>query len=129
MHPKNVKSVPSLPQGTGIARAELSRLDLLRSFAASARRLSFTLAADELALTQSAVSRQIQMLEADLSVLLFEWRHRALALTDAGMVMQRAVVDSLERLRDATARVRTTEPLRPCSRLPSRARPASPPCG
>ncbi len=106
MRIRNAKPIDALTQGSGIARAELPRLDLLRSFEASARQLSFTLAADELALTQSAVSRQIQMLETDLGVPLFERRHRALALTDAGKVMQRAVVESLERLRDATARVR-----------------------
>ena len=106
MHPRNAKVQNAVTHGSGIARAELPRLDLLRSFEASARQLSFTLAADELALTQSAMSRQIQMLEADLGVALFERKHRALALTDAGKVMQRAVVESLERLRDATARVR-----------------------
>ena len=96
MRPENVKP----PAG------ELPPLELLRSFEAAARRLSFTLAAAELHLTQSAVSRQIQQLEANLGVLLFERRHRALALTEAGGVLQRAVTDSLERLRDATARVR-----------------------
>lgn len=108
MRSRNAKTTIPLPRGHGITRAELPRLELLRSFEAAARHLSFTLAGDELALTQSAVSRQIQMLEADLGVPLFERRHRALALTEAGRVMQRAVVESLERLRDATARVRTT---------------------
>jgi len=84
----------------------LPPLELLRSFEAAARTLSFTQAAAELFLTQSAVSRQIQQLEASLGVLLFERRHRALALTEAGGVLQRAVVESLERLRDATARLR-----------------------
>src|SRR5687768_2337997 len=107
MHPQNAKSVPvpiSTASSTGISagiqRSELPRLDLLRSFEAAARTLSFTLAAKELYLTQSAVSRQIQMIEADLGAPLFERRHRALALTEAGQVLQRAVVDSLERLRD-----------------------------
>ncbi|VTU32646.1 Gcv operon activator [Variovorax sp. SRS16] len=86
--------------------AELPPLELLRSFEAAARTLSFTRAATELSLTQSAVSRQIQQLEASIGVPLFERRHRALALTEAGAVMQRAVTESLERLRDATARVR-----------------------
>jgi DNA-binding transcriptional LysR family regulator len=100
MRPENAKAVT-----TGAA-GELPPLELLRSFEAAARRLSFTLAAGELHLTQSAVSRQIQQLEASLGVPLFERRHRALALTEAGGVLQRAVTDSLERLRDATARVR-----------------------
>jgi DNA-binding transcriptional LysR family regulator len=105
MHPRNAN--PPI-----IQRSELPRLDLLRSFEAAARTLSFTLAAKELYLTQSAVSRQIQMIEADLGVPLFERRHRALALTDAGQVLQRAVIDSLERLRDATARIRAPSQLR-----------------
>src|ERR1700712_2268832 len=99
MHPENAKAVPK--------RNDLPPLELLRSFEAAARTLSFTEAAAEVALTQSAVSRQVQQLEASLGVLLFERRHRALALTEAGGVLQRAVVDSMERLRDATARVRS----------------------
>ena len=91
---------------------ELPPLELLRSFEAAARTLSFTQAATEVFLTQSAVSRQIQQLEASLGVLLFERRHRALALTEAGRVLQRAVVESLERLRDATARVRASPVMR-----------------
>jgi LysR family transcriptional regulator, glycine cleavage system transcriptional activator len=98
-----------------IARADLPPLDLLRSFEAAARHLSFTLAAQELFLTQSAVSRQIQQVEANLGVALFQRRHRALELTEAGQLLQRAVVDCLERLRDVTARVRATTALRQVS--------------
>lgn len=104
MRHENAKFLPS--------SADLPPLELLRSFEAAARTLSFTRAADELSLTQSAVSRQIQQLEASLGALLFERRHRALALTPAGGVLQRAVVDSLERLRDATAHVRAAPTLR-----------------
>lgn len=114
MRKENAK-YPSAGAGAPIRRAELPRLDLLRSFEAAARTLSFTQAAQELFLTQSAVSRQIQQIEAGLGVSLFERRHRALVLTEAGRVMQRAVVDCLERLRDATARVRVTTPLRQLS--------------
>lgn len=106
MRPENAKPGFSAAFSDAFRRADLPRLELLRSFEAAARLLSFTQAAEELALTQSAVSRQIQQIESDLGVALFERRHRALALTDAGRVMQRAVVDCLERLRDATARVR-----------------------
>jgi LysR family glycine cleavage system transcriptional activator len=87
MRVENAKPLP--------ASAELPPLELLRSFEAAARTLSFTQAAGELFLTQSAVSRQIQQLEASLGVLLFERRHRALALTEGGAVLQRAVVESL----------------------------------
>ena len=95
-----------------IRRSELPRLDLLRAFESAARLSSFTAAAQELALTQSAVSRQILMLEDDLGAALFERQHRAIALTDAGRLLQRAVVDSFERLRDATAALRAPTPLR-----------------
>lgn len=104
MRHENAKPLPTL--------ADLPPLELLRSFEAAARTLSFTRAADELSLTQSAVSRQMQQLEASVGALLFERRHRALALTQAGGVFQRAVVDSLERLRDATAHVRAAPTLR-----------------
>ena len=97
-----------MPHHAVITRQELPRLDLLRTFEAAARHASFTLAAQELFLTQSAVSRQIQQIEDGLGTPLFERRHRALALTPAGLTMQRAVVDCLERLRDATALVRQT---------------------
>jgi LysR family glycine cleavage system transcriptional activator len=111
MHPANA-NLPAIPAVAGITRGKLPRLDLLYSFEAAARSLSFTRAAAELFLTQSAVSRQIQQLEAELGVALFERRHRALALTEAGRVMQRAVADCMERLRDATASVRATTALR-----------------
>ena len=111
MRVRNVNPTLTATTGSVIRRAELPRLELLRSFESAARLLSFTRAADEMALTQSAVSRQIQQLEDDLGVALFERRHRALALTAAGAVMYRAVLDSLERLRDATASVRVaTQP-------------------
>jgi len=102
-------------KGVAAHRSELPPLDLLRTFDSAARHLSFTVAGDELSLTQSAVSRQIQQLEAGLGVPLFARRHRALELTEAGRIMQRAVVDCLERLRDATSRVRSTNTLRQVS--------------
>ena len=95
-----------------LPRSRQLRLDLLHTFEAAARLLSFTEAGKELFLSQSAVSRQIQQLEQSLGVALYERRHRALALTEAGRIMQRAVNDSLERLRDAAARVRAATPMR-----------------
>jgi DNA-binding transcriptional LysR family regulator len=81
-------------------------LDLLRGFEAAARLLSFTAAASELFLTQSAVSRQVQQLEEQLGVKLFERRTRALLLTDAGDRYFRDVSKALNQLREATAAVR-----------------------
>ena len=112
MRVKNANLSPARPS---ISRGELPPLDLLRSFEAAARHLSFTLAGQELFLTQSAVSRQIQQVEASLGVPLFERRHRALELTEAGRLLQRTVVDCLERLRDVTSRVRATAALRQVS--------------
>jgi len=82
----------------------LPSLDFLRGFEAAGRRLSFTLAADELFLTQSALSRQIKALEDALGVALFERRHRALALTPSGTAFHREVTGLLESLAAATER-------------------------
>jgi DNA-binding transcriptional LysR family regulator len=87
----------------------LPPLDLLRSFESAARHLSFTQAAKELFVTQSAVSRAIQTLESHLGTPLFHRRHRALLLTEAGRQLHHAAVDALERLRDACRRIRTPE--------------------
>jgi DNA-binding transcriptional LysR family regulator len=84
----------------------LPPLDLLRGFEAAARHLSFTRAAAELYLTQSAVSRQIQSLETFVGVPLFERRHKALALTDAGQTYYRGVAQALGELREATRKLR-----------------------
>lgn len=109
MQPANAKTPPPPPRE---ARSRQLRLDLLHTFEAAARHLSFTSAGSELALSQPAVSRQIQQLEASLGAPLFERQHRALVLTEAGRVMHRAVDDSLERLRDAAARARGTAAVR-----------------
>jgi len=84
----------------------LPSLDLLRGFEAAARLLSFTRAGEELHLTQSAVSRQMQELEGQLGVKLFERRHRALALTAAGQQFYPAASQVLATMRAATDRLR-----------------------
>ena len=75
---------------------KLPSLDFLRGFEASGRLGSFTLAARELYLTQSALSRQVKALEDALGVPLFERRHRALALTPAGVRFHRDVTETLQ---------------------------------
>ena len=89
-------------------RFNLPPLDLIQGFEAAARNLSFTKAAEELFITQSAVSRQIRALEEHLNVALFERRHRALALTEQGRLLQRAASELLERLQEVTDRMRNT---------------------
>jgi len=75
-------------------------------FEAAARHLSFTKAGEELFLTQSAVSRQIKELEEQLGVELFQRRHRALALTDAGKSFYASAAQVLTTMRAATDRLR-----------------------
>ena len=84
----------------------LPSLDFLRGFEAAGRRLSFTLAAEELFLTQSALSRQVKALEDALGVPLFERRHRALALTAAGAAFHRSVSLQLREIALAAESVR-----------------------
>jgi DNA-binding transcriptional LysR family regulator len=84
----------------------LPPLDLLRGFESAARHLSFTRAAHELSLTQSAVSRQIKALEDHLGATLFKRQHRALLLTESGQVLYRAANDALRRIAEATAQLR-----------------------
>ncbi len=84
----------------------LPPLDQLEAFEAAARHLSFTRAADELALTQSAVSRQIAALEAFFGVPLFQRLHRALRLNNEGQQLQRCVVAVLQQLHQVSAELR-----------------------
>jgi DNA-binding transcriptional LysR family regulator len=87
-------------------RNALPALDLLVGFESAARHLSFTKAGEELFLTQSAVSRQIKELEDQLGVTLFQRRHRALALTEAGHQFYAAAAQALSTMRTATDRLR-----------------------
>ena len=79
-----------------------------RAFLAVAKHLNFRAAADELALTQSAVSRQIQALEDEVGVPLFLRHTRAVELTSAGAQLHRAVGPAIERMDAAVRLVRQT---------------------
>jgi LysR family transcriptional regulator, glycine cleavage system transcriptional activator len=85
---------------------DLPPLNQLEAFEAAARHLSFTRAADELALTQSAVSRQVAALEAFFGVPLFQRLHRALRLSAEGLLLHRTVVDVLQQLHQTSSRLR-----------------------
>ncbi|MFP3516935.1 LysR substrate-binding domain-containing protein [Pseudomonas sp. SIMBA_077] len=74
----------------------------LLAFEASARHGSFTRAAEELSLSQSAVSRQVQSLEELLGVLLFDRIGRHITLTEVGRIYSLEVAGALARIRDAT---------------------------
>lgn len=87
----------------------LPPLDLLASFEACARHLSFTKAAAERFVTQSAMSRQMRTLEDDLGVPLFTRRHRALVLTADGQRLLAACTQALGTLRAAARDIRTPQ--------------------
>ncbi|MCC6378802.1 MAG: LysR family transcriptional regulator [Burkholderiales bacterium] len=78
------------------ALRRLPSLDFLRGFEASGRLLSFTRAAAELHLTQSALSRQVAAIETALGTALFERRHRALRLTTEGEAFLREITVHLQ---------------------------------
>lgn len=80
----------------------------LRAFVAAAEHLNFRAAADTLALTPSAVSRQIQALEDEVGVALFLRHTRAVELTSAGVHLLRAVAPGLERIDAAVRQLRQT---------------------
>ncbi|MGE5467047.1 MAG: LysR substrate-binding domain-containing protein [Ignavibacteria bacterium] len=87
----------------------LPSLDPLRGFDAAARHLSFTKAAAELFLTQSAISRQVQTLEEQLGVKLFRREVRKLALTPEGEVLHRAAAEMLGRLAEVCAGLKAAQ--------------------
>jgi LysR family glycine cleavage system transcriptional activator len=87
-------------------RYNLPHLAFFQGFEAAARALSFTKAAEELFITQSAVSRQIKALEDNLGLKLFERRPRSLTLTENGQALYRIATDVLDRLQSATDQLR-----------------------
>ena len=84
---------------------QLPPLNALRAFEAAARHLSFTLAADELNVTQAAVSHQVKALEIHLGVKLFRRLTRALLLTEEGASLAPELAASFDRLASAIARL------------------------
>lgn len=83
----------------------LPSLAALRTFEAAARHLSFTSAAAELHITQSAVSRQIRSMEEFLGLLLFQRVRQRLVLTEAGEQYVREIRIGLEQMQAATIHV------------------------
>ncbi len=81
---------------------KLPPLNALRAFESAARHLSFTRAAEELYVTQAAVSHQVKALEEHLGLKLFKRLNRALMLTDEGQAYFPEVRDALDQLSHAT---------------------------
>ncbi len=99
----------------------LPPLNALRAFECAARHLSFTRAAQELHVTQAAVSHQVKALEDYLGIRLFRRLNRALRLTDEGQVYAPALKEAFQQIRAATRRLRAQEATSPLtvSVLPS----------
>ncbi|MGF6964484.1 LysR family transcriptional regulator of beta-lactamase [Paraburkholderia sp. WC7.3g] len=76
-------------------------LNALRAFESSARHLSFTRAAQELNVTQAAVSQQVRSLEERLGTALFKRLPRGLAMTDEGLALRPVLSDAFDRIEAA----------------------------
>ncbi len=79
-------------------RQHLPTLTALPAFEASARLLSFTEAAEELYVTQPAISQQVRVLEENLGVALFDRSHRQIKLTEEGQRFQHVVTVALDQI-------------------------------
>ena len=88
----------------------LPPLTALRAFEAAARHLSFTRAAAELCVTQTAVSHQVKLLEGHLGTVLFRRLPRRIALTRDGAAWARELEPVFARLHDANRRLRVRLP-------------------
>lgn len=88
-----------------MSRRHLPPLNGLRAFEAAARHLSFTQAAEELNVTQAAISHQIRGLEERLGVQLFVRRNRALLLSEAGQAYLPALREAFDTIASATERL------------------------
>ena len=84
----------------------LPSLDLVRGFVAVGRRMSITLAAQDLCLTQSAVSRQIHALEDALGIKLLVRGHRSIAFTPEGERLFRSADSAVQQLQDVVGELK-----------------------
>ena len=92
--------------------ARLFSLDLLKAFVAVGRRMSITQAADDLCLTQSAVSRQIHAFEEQVGARLFVRRQRGVAFTPDGERLFRTANHAIQQLQDIAGEVPDGQPSR-----------------
>ena len=105
----NAYNEPAMP----IPLAKLPPLDLIRGFVAVGRRMSITLAAQDLFLTQSAVSRQVHLLEQFMGMPLLQRHHRAISFTPAGERLFRSADAVLLQLQDTVGELQATQAARP----------------
>lgn len=83
----------------------LPPLNALRAFEAAARHESFTRAAEDLRVTQGAISQQVKALEAELGLKLFHREPRRLVITTAGRDYLIVIRDALDRIAAGTDRL------------------------
>lgn len=83
----------------------LPPLNALKAFEAAARHESFTRAAEELCVTQGAVSHQVKALEAELGLKLFNRERQRLVITEAGRAYLIVVRDAFDRIAAGTERL------------------------
>ena len=83
----------------------LPALNALKAFEAAARHESFTRAAEELCVTQGAVSHQVKALEAELGIKLFNRERQRLIITEAGREYLTVLRDALDRIAVGTERL------------------------
>src|ERR1700740_2321645 len=86
-------------------RPRLPPLNALKAFEAAARHESFTRAAEELCVTQGAVSHQVKALAAELGLKLVTRERQRLAITEAGRAYLGVVRDAFDRIGDGTERL------------------------
>src|SRR5215471_4828461 len=83
----------------------LPQLNALRAFEAAARHVSCTRAAEELSVTQGAVSHQVKALESELGIKFFNRERQRLSITEAGREYLEVVRDALDRIANGTERL------------------------
>src|SRR5256885_16340328 len=98
-------SCPSFSHERRAMPRRLPPLNALKAFEAAARHESFTRAAEELCVTQGAVSHQVKALETQLAIKLFSRERQRLIITEAGRDYLTVVRDALDRIAAGTERL------------------------
>jgi LysR family glycine cleavage system transcriptional activator len=99
--------------GMPLSLLRMPSLDLVRGFVAVGRRMSISLAAQDLCLTQSAVSKQVHALEAQLGVQLLVRGHRAISFTPEGERLFRSADGAVQQLQEVMGGIRQSGEQRP----------------
>src|SRR5437667_10497135 len=100
-----IRSRPNFSHEGRTMRRRLPPLNALKAFEAAARHESFTRAAEELCVTQGAVSHQVKGLESELGIKLFNRERQRLVITGAGRDYLAVVRDAFDRIAVGTERL------------------------